>query len=413
MTEPDGGPRRPGTLGRRQAARLGLAALLTAGCASPGPAAPARELVAALLDRRAAALLERDARAWAATDASGTGPDSLWARTAAVPLGGWAYEVTGAEADSATATVEATLRYRLRDEDPAPATARRLLDLVRRDGRWRVRAEQAAPGAPEQLWDQGTVGARRGKWGTVLGTGEQDGVRAVARLAERAVPAADDAWGGDWARRVVVLVPGSLAETAALLDGEPDAYRGVAAVTTGSPGPGTPADRIVVNPEAYAELDDRGRQFVLTHETAHVATRSVTGPATPLWLSEGFADWAAHRAAPRPLTASAPALTAALARGEPPRALPADDDFAFDGDADALDRAYEGGWLACRLVADRWGPDRLRALYRAVGAHGERNGAEQAALRDVLGTTPAEFTAAWRAYLGERLGGSGGRGPGA
>ncbi|UYM23557.1 hypothetical protein NQP46_07690 [Streptomyces albus] len=69
---------------------------------------------------------------------------------------------------------------------------------------------------------------------------------------------ADDAWGGDWPRRVVVLVPGSLAGTAALLGGKPDAYRGVAAVTTGTPEPGTPADRIVVNPEAYRELDSRG-----------------------------------------------------------------------------------------------------------------------------------------------------------
>ncbi|NEC93880.1 hypothetical protein G3I57_00855, partial [Streptomyces albidoflavus] len=89
----------------------------------------------------------------------------------------------------------------------------------------------------------------------VLGTGSAGELAAFARLAERAVPVADEAWGGDWPRRVVVLVPGSLAGTAALLGGEPDAYRGVAAVTTGSPEPGTPADRVVVNPEACRELD--------------------------------------------------------------------------------------------------------------------------------------------------------------
>ncbi|MEU3177662.1 hypothetical protein [Streptomyces albidoflavus] len=389
-----------GVLGRRRAARLGLAALLAAGCApTSGPAPLDRERATALLDRRATALRERDPAAWSATSATSTGQDGLWARLAEVPLAGWAYRVTGVRADSATATVEATLRYRLRGEDPAPATARRLLGLVRHEGRWRVRSEEAAPGAAQLLWDQGRVRARRGSWGLVLGTGSAGQVREFARLAERAVPVADDAWGGDWPRRVVVLVPGSLAGTAALLGGEPDAYRGVAAVTTGTPEPGTPADRIVVNPDAYRELDSRGKQFVLTHETVHVATRSVTGPATPLWLSEGFADRAAHRAAPRPLPVAAPALAAAVARGEVPRALPDDAAFAFDGDSGALDRAYEGGWLACRLLADRWGEERLRAFYRAAGTR-----AGEAAFREVLGTTRAQFTAAWRAYLRERLG---------
>ncbi|MGX1726198.1 hypothetical protein ACWIGE_05810 [Streptomyces diastaticus] len=404
MTEADGGPDSRGP-GRRRAARLGLAAVLAAsGCAPPaGPAPLDGRRVTALLGRRATALLERDAAPWRATG-SGTGADTLWARLAAVPLGGWAYQVTGVQAGSATATVEATLRYRLRAEDPAPATARRLLDLVRHEDRWRVRAERAAPGAAALLWDQGTVRARRGTWGLGLGTGSAAELDHFARLAERAVPAADAAWGGDWPRRIVVLVPGSLAGTAALLGARPGTYRGVAAVTTGSPAPGTPADRIIVNPEAYAGLDARGEQFVLTHETAHVATRTATGPATPLWLSEGFADWAAHRAAPRPLAAAAPALTAAVAREEVPPALPDDAAFAFGGDADDLDRAYEGGWLACRLLADLWGPGRLRAVYRAAGARQERHGAEEAAFREVLGIGLAEFTAAWRAYLRQRLG---------
>ncbi|MCG5122487.1 hypothetical protein MA546_27545 [Streptomyces sp. T7(2022)] len=389
-----------GAVGRRRAARLGLAALLAAGCApTSGPPPLDRAEATALLGRRATALRERDLAAWSATSTGGTGQDSLWARLAEVPLAGWAYRVTGVEAGSATATVEATLRYRLRGEDPAPATARRLLGLVRHEGRWRVRSEEAAPGTAQLLWDQGAVRARRGSWGLVLGTGSAGEVREFARLAERAVPVADEAWGGDWPRRVVVLVPGSLAGTAALLGGEPDGYRGVAAVTTGSPEPGTPADRIVANPEAYRELDARGQQFVLTHETVHVATRSATGPATPLWLSEGFVARAAHRAAPRPLAAAAPALSAAVARGEVPRALPDDAAFAFDGDSGALDRAYEGGWLACRLMAERWGEERLRAFYRAAGTR-----AGEAAFREVLGTTRAEFTAAWRTYLRERLG---------
>jgi hypothetical protein len=56
------------------------------------------------------------------------------------------------------------------------------------------------------------------------------------------------------------------------------------------------------------------------------------------------------------------------------------------------------------MVADRWGTARLDAFYRAVGAHGQRAGAVEQALKEVLGTTAAEFTASWRAYVRAQLG---------
>ncbi|GAA3237551.1 hypothetical protein GCM10020256_57090 [Streptomyces thermocoprophilus] len=87
-----------------------------------------------------------------------------------------------------------------------------------------------------------------------------------------------------------------------------------------------------------------------------------------------------------------------------PEELPDDGDFSFTGDADRLARAYEGGWLACRMIAERWGEARLGEFYRAVGAHRQRDGAVEEALRDVLGTTPEEFTADWREYLRLQLG---------
>jgi hypothetical protein len=69
-----------------------------------------------------------------------------------------------------------------------------------------------------------------------------------------------------------------------------------------------------------------------------------------------------------------------------------------------LARAYESGWLACRLIADRWGEVRLGDFYRAVGAHRTREGAVEGAMRDVLGTTPEKFTEQWQAYLRTQLG---------
>lgn len=161
---------------------------------------------------------------------------------------------------------------------------------------------------------------------------------------------------------------------------------------------------MIVNPDAYGVLGAFGRQLVLTHETVHVATRAATTPSTPVWLSEGFADWVAYRDAGRTAAQAAPELRRAVLAGELPARLPDDPDFAFGGDAEALARAYEGGWLACALIADRWGEGELRDFYRAVGAHPGREGAVEQALQEVLGTTPEEFTADWRAYLKERLG---------
>ncbi|MGW1432110.1 hypothetical protein ACWD6K_26270 [Streptomyces sp. NPDC002431] len=391
--------------------------LLLAGCSAPDgdvPAKGADRAVRATLDRRAAAVLHHDPAAYLATiDPGAAGLRAAQRRElgnlADVPLSTWEYHLvrtTPRGADRVTADVE--LRYRITAYDPAPVTADRVVELRRdrADGRWYVTGDRPGADSVRQLWEQGAVRVVRGGHSLVLGVGRTGReLRAIARTTDRAVPAVSGAWPERWAGRVVVLVPRSTADLAALLGSSAD-YRGVAAVTSGRTGaPGTnPADRVIVNPQAYDTLDAFGQRVVLTHETTHVATRARTSAATPTWLSEGFADWAAYRAEDRAPDRIAPELAAAVRRGELPAALPADTDFGFTGDPERLARAYEGGWAACRMIADRWGEPELLALYRAVGAHRERDGAVEQALRDVLGTTPAEFTGLWHDWLRAHLG---------
>ncbi|CAL9586441.1 hypothetical protein SUDANB126_05147 [Streptomyces sp. enrichment culture] len=362
-----------------------------------------RAEVQSLLDRRAAAVLDHDAAAHARTGTRG-GFDNL----RAVPLADWSYRVTALDRTGDTATVLADLSYRVEGHDRSPVTTARTLRLSRgADGRWSVDSDRPASRSGRQLWDQGPVRAVRGERSLVLGVGQSAArLRDYAGLADRAVPAVSDAWGRDWARRVVVLVPESLEDMAGLLGSPASSYRGIAAVTTGETGTGAraPADRIIVNPDAFGLLGDWGRQVVLTHEATHVATRAHTSAATPLWLSEGFADWVGYRGGGRGPTETAPELARAVGRGEVPAALPDDGDFGFSGDSDRLARAYESGWTACRLIADRWGEERLGAFYRAVGAHRQREGAVEDAMDRVLGTTREEFTALWRDHLRDRLG---------
>lgn len=87
--------------------------------------------------------------------------------------------------------------------------------------------------------------------------------------------------------------------------------------------------------------------------------------------SEGFADWAAYRAEDRTAAQTAPELAGAVLRGDLPAELPTDEDFGFAGDAARLARAYEGAWMACELIADHWGEEKLFAFYRAVGGAAE------------------------------------------
>ncbi|WP_326603222.1 hypothetical protein OG930_12365 [Streptomyces sp. NBC_01799] len=404
--------------GRWRAAGAALAALLlAASCTAPAATSPDTTVrdVRATLDRRAAAVLDHDPDAYAATVAPGatglrTAQRRELANLADVPLSSWTYSVTDVHehgTDKATADVE--LRYRIAGYDSAPVTVDRVLDMERHgaDGRWYIAADRAGKGSGRQLWQQGVVRVVRGAHSLVLGVGRtQEELRRIADTEDRAVPAVSAAWPEHWAARVVVIVPKTVDDMAGLLGAPVANYRGIAAVTTGETGGSgrTPADRVIVNPQAYAMLGTFGQRVVLTHETAHVATRARTSAATPTWLSEGFADWAAYRAEDRTPAQAAPELAEAVRRGELPAALPTDEDFRFGGDSGRLARAYEGGWLACALIADHWGEEKLFAFYRAVAGHSGRDGAVEQALHEVLGTTEQDFTARWREYLRSRLG---------
>lgn len=403
-----------------RAAGAALAGLLLASaCTSPGDPAgdTAAQEIRATLDRRATAVLKHDPAAFLAVLAPGATALRAAQRTelanlADVPLRSWVYEVRSVTPHgTGRATADVDLRYRIDGYDRAPVSAARTLELARddADGRWYIAADRPGKGAAGQLWQQGDVQVVQGRHSLVLGVGRPEAeLRRVADTADRAVPAVSAAWPESWARRVVVLVPDSVEDMAGLLGSPAESYRGIAAVTTGEVGgsgkaPGA-ADRVIVNPQAYAVLGTFGQQIVLTHETTHVATRVDTSPATPVWLSEGFADWVAYRDEERPADLVAPELADAVRGGERPAELPVDDDFGFDGDAGKLARAYEGGWLACELIVDRWGEEKLIAFYKAVGGHPGRDGAVEQALHTVLGTTPQDFTASWRDYLAARLG---------
>ncbi|GGK88086.1 hypothetical protein Sme01_00910 [Sphaerisporangium melleum] len=205
----------------------------------------------------------------------------------------------------------------------------------------------------------------------------------LARRADRASLVAGRLLGPV---RPVILVPATTEQAATL--SAPASVTGLAAVAA--------VDSVIVEPAAFARLSAAGRDVVLTHEITHIAAGAALDGRTPKWLVEGFADYVGYRDSGIPVARAAAELAEEVRAGRLPRELPGPGDFAAG--SPRLAQAYEEAWLACRYVAERYGERALVALYRAA-----RGGDLSAALSRTLGTGPAGFTAAWRAYVQDRL----------
>ncbi|WP_329092815.1 MULTISPECIES: hypothetical protein [unclassified Streptosporangium] len=225
------------------------------------------------------------------------------------------------------------------------------------------------------LWPGAAVTVR-GEHSLVIGHGVPAAVlRDLAARADRARATIAEIWGPVFA---VILFPATDAEAAALAGA--GSTHGLAAMAT--------ADRVIVLPSGYARLTATGKDVVITHELAHVATGATRGGRVPMWLSEGFADYAGYRDAGIAVRTAAAELAAEVRSGVLPGRLPAPADFAPG--APRLAQAYEEAWLACRFVAERFGEKALVRLYGSdVGS--------------ALGLPVAEFTGAWRDYLRKEL----------
>ena len=135
----------------------------------------------------------------------------------------------------------------------------------------------------------------------------------------------------------------------------------------------------------------------MSHEATHVAT-DATFTTMPTWLLEGFADYVALDRAGVPVDLAAGQILARIRKEGLPQGLPSAQEL--DPTANGLGATYEEAWLACRFLAQEYGPDALVRFYRAVSD----GGSTQEAFRTEIGTTQREFVARWRADLSSLAG---------
>ncbi|HEX2176969.1 MAG TPA: hypothetical protein VHG70_13755 [Nocardioidaceae bacterium] len=222
-----------------------------------------------------------------------------------------------------------------------------------------------------------------------------DGVVAQTRRAVSDVQGVLDGWNGE----LVVVLPETTEQLEQLLAAEEGTYDSIAAVTASADGSGDPTApvRVVLNPPVFTTLGPIAGQVVLSHETTHAAT-GATFRDMPLWLVEGFGDYVALAGEPVPVDVAAGQALKRVRRSGPPDALPAQEDFATS--SHGLGASYEAAWLACRLIAEQYGEDRLLRFYQEVS----RSGDVERAFASVLDSSEEQFTAQWRDYLRELAG---------
>ncbi|WP_457252929.1 hypothetical protein [Pedococcus sp. P5_B7] len=388
---------------------------------APDPSTAREDALTALLSARAAAVRAHDRAAFAATlddPKSGFGLRQLaqYDALAKLPLGAFSYG-TPEPAPELGADRVAQLgpeawvsrvagHYSLAGYDTASREFESYFTVVRRDTGWRL-VDDTDGGTQVQAWDLPAFTVLRSPTTLVMGSGPASRLRPYLALGNLAVTRVDAVWTAPWNSRLVLVVPRTAAEMAEQVGQDKDSVAQVAAVTDGpfDAGGRAGADRVVVNPGAFATLERRGQQVVVTHEATHVAIRATTDRPVPLWLSEGMADYVGYRDVGATRRQVAAALLAKVRAGHGPKALPAAGDF--DPSRTTIAPSYNAAWLAVNRIVDRYGRKALVRYYLAVAtkppgsssATPDPDEAATAAFRSVLGTSQAAFTKEWLAYL--------------
>jgi hypothetical protein len=385
--------------------------------------APSPAAVTTVLQRRSRAVLAHDRAAFLATvDPAGqafrAGQEVLFDNLAKVPLASW--RETLADTRPAVAaddgwTARLRLSYRLRGFDRREIVSSQYLTFDRRPRvGWVVSGDGAAHGLRDdpQIWNGGVLTAVHGRHSLVLGEGgigdqtRSAELRDIARRLDAGVAAASAVVGDRWARRVVALAPATEQQAEELVGDVRNLgdIAALATVTGDAASPDAGGDRVVIAPNAFGRLNGLGRRVVLTHELVHVAMGGARDTHTPMWLIEGLADYVGYKGTGVSVRSAARELAAVVRSGGLPSSPP--DRGAFTGSGDRLSAAYEEAWLACRMIAERYGERTLVRLYRTAQSEPGDAGdprIEDRALRAVLGLGPADFAARWRTYVREAL----------
>lgn len=252
-------------------------------------------------------------------------------------------------------------------------------------------------GANGQAWDAGPIAVTRSERVVAVFSAE-DTARAdyLLQLAEEGLDRVYAVRPTGWDGKVLVTAvqerrifdayfanaPDRIAQVAAIAvpyyDRVPDWYENGMFATT----------RVVFNPQQLSAQPEE-LAHDLAHEFVHAAMGPVTVGATPRWVVEGFAEYVAYKQE----DVAASALKKAMRETTLPMSFPQDPSFY------AETTNYITAWLACKMIAERYGEKRLIALYESF--QGVKD--QDANIRATLGVTLSVLTSQWRSYMQRKL----------
>ncbi|QOS66157.1 hypothetical protein IM699_27105 [Rhodococcus qingshengii] len=447
MTTPDVGADRPRrweypalvALGVAVVLVLGLTIFLTNRSDSDENAAAEQDAersaqVQSFLDAWAAAQMSDDPSGLAKFVDSSAAPGVLEAEVrrataaGALEFSDWGYEIpsggltpaprTGAPGgDVEVWNAQVLLRYALDGVDALPTRKAVSMTLAKRGDQWSVLADGSIVGldgartAGESWngpWDFGPLAVAENSAGNALvigHPGQQAFVDALAADVDSAIENTTQLWGPWWSERAVLMVAGSAEEFTALVGSHHDGAS-IAAVSvadaTADGSSDVSGQRVVFSPAAASRLTDITRRTVLRHELMHIAARSKTRDGSPMWVLEGFAEYAGNRGSSRAWGEIAPTLAAAVRSGDTPAEFP--DDTQFSGVPVVSSLAYESAWSINAYIADRFGEAKLTDLFRAL-ASGKMTAEDlDSRIRAVVGVGTEELRAGWVDWTNSHLG---------
>ncbi|MFD0583565.1 hypothetical protein [Dactylosporangium darangshiense] len=300
---------------------------------------------------------------------------------------------------AAVRVIAVTVRHRVEGVDTKVVATPWLAVFGYVGGRWVIAGDGAGKdmptGAEGQPWDaDGAITVvRDDRVVAVLSAEDADGGQKLLQLAEAGLRQVAEVRPTGWDGKVLLTAvndkqifdtyfaesPDRVAEVAAI------AVPYYGAVAEWSARPSYATTRVVFNPTELsaptAEL-----QHDLTHEFTHAAMGPVTGPYTPRWVVEGFAEYVAYKDGKY----NAAGIRAALG-GMTIGTFPDDKQFYEEP------RNYISGWLACRMIAETYGQDKLIAFYEAFMRMSE----VESVSREVLGVGQTQLEQQWRDFVAQ------------
>ncbi|GIG58135.1 hypothetical protein Lfu02_25070 [Longispora fulva] len=146
---------------------------------------------------------------------------------------------------------------------------------------------------------------------------------------------------------------------------------------------------VMINPDSLGKGDDR-IESIMTHEITHVAMQPIDNGYTPSWLVEGTAEFVESGMMTN--MQIKPEWAKEHLAGKNLDELPYARTFYDDNGEN-----YTLAWLACMMIADKYGRAKLLALYLAFKDAKDQNlETRDKAMRDALGVSLADFTTQWR-----------------